>query len=115
MDGSHAAGLAYVPYDGYIAELHQGERVLTKEEAQAYIARSMPSTYDIPRDNRTQMIGDMLSNAVNAIGTVSAGAGARKKYVIELHMDVNGKEFYRDTIDDLRSVMKSNPEAVNDR
>lgn len=115
VDGSHAAGLAYVPYDGYIAELHQGERVLTKEEAQAYIARSMPSTYDIPRDNRTQMIGDMLSNAVNAIGTVSAGTGARSKYVIELHMDVNGKEFYRDTIDDLRSVMKSNPEAVNDR
>jgi TP901 family phage tail tape measure protein len=115
VDGSHAAGLAYVPYDGYIAELHQGERVLTKEEAQAYIARSIPSTYDIPRDNRTQMIGDMLSNAVNAIGTVSAGTGARSKYVIELHMDVNGKEFYRDTIDDLRSVMKSNPEAVNDR
>lgn len=115
VDGSHAVGLAYVPYDGYIAELHQGERVLTKEEAQAYIARSMPSTYDIPRDNRTQMIGDMLSNAVNAIGTVSAGTGARSKYVIELHMDVNGKEFYRDTIDDLRSVMKSNPEAVNDR
>lgn len=115
VDGSHAAGLAYVPYDGYIAELHQGERVLTAEEARAYIARSMPSTYDIPRDNRTQMIGDMLSNAVNAIGTVSAGTGAGSKYVIELHMDVNGKEFYRDTIDDLRSVMKSNPEAVNDR
>lgn len=34
--GSHANGLDYVPYDGYIAQLHQGERVLTKKEAQQY-------------------------------------------------------------------------------
>lgn len=32
VDGSHAGGLSYVPYDGYVAELHEGERVLTKEE-----------------------------------------------------------------------------------
>lgn len=31
-DGSHAAGLAYVPFDGYTAQLHKGERVLTAEE-----------------------------------------------------------------------------------
>lgn len=35
-DGSHRTGLAYVPFDGYIAELHQGERVLTAEEAKNY-------------------------------------------------------------------------------
>ncbi len=29
VDGSHATGLAYVPFDGYVAELHKGERVLT--------------------------------------------------------------------------------------
>lgn len=39
-DGSHRTGLAYVPFDGYIAELHQGERVLTAEEAKDY--RSEP-------------------------------------------------------------------------
>lgn len=32
LDGSHAAGLAYVPYNGYLAELHEGERILTAEE-----------------------------------------------------------------------------------
>lgn len=35
-DGSHANGLDYVPYDGYIAELHKGERVLTKQENKEY-------------------------------------------------------------------------------
>ena len=32
-NGSHANGLPYVPFDGYIAQLHQGEAVLTKQEA----------------------------------------------------------------------------------
>lgn len=34
--GSHAGGLSYVPYDGYIAQLHEGERVLTRNEAEDY-------------------------------------------------------------------------------
>lgn len=34
-DGSHAGGLNSVPYDGYIAKLHRGERVLTRGEANA--------------------------------------------------------------------------------
>lgn len=32
-DGQHSAGLGYVPYDGYMAELHRGEQVLTAAEA----------------------------------------------------------------------------------
>lgn len=36
ISGSHANGLDYVPYNGYIAELHQGERVLTKQENERY-------------------------------------------------------------------------------
>ena len=31
-DGSHANGLDYVPFDGYIAELHRGERVVPASE-----------------------------------------------------------------------------------
>lgn len=36
VDGSHAGGLDRVPFDGYIAELHEGERVLTEREALQY-------------------------------------------------------------------------------
>lgn len=32
LDGSHETGLNYVPFDGYLAELHQGEGILTAEE-----------------------------------------------------------------------------------
>ncbi len=43
VDGSHRTGLSFVPKDGYIAELHKGERVLTKEENQSLNAGSSSS------------------------------------------------------------------------
>lgn len=36
VNGSRAVGLPYVPFDGYIAELHKGERVLNASEAEEY-------------------------------------------------------------------------------
>ena len=36
INGSHAGGLSYVPFDGYIAKLHKGERVLTASQAKGY-------------------------------------------------------------------------------
>ncbi len=36
INGSHRNGLERVPFDGYIAELHAGERVLTDNEASDY-------------------------------------------------------------------------------
>lgn len=36
IDGSHASGINYVPFDGYTAQLHKGERVLTAEQARNY-------------------------------------------------------------------------------
>ena len=32
LNGSHATGLDYVPFNGYLAELHEGEGILTAEE-----------------------------------------------------------------------------------
>jgi hypothetical protein len=42
-DGSHAHGLPYVPHDGYIAMLHQGERVLTASQNKFYGQPGGPS------------------------------------------------------------------------
>lgn len=41
---SHAGGLSRVPYDGYGARLHKGERVLTKAENKAYSSGKGAST-----------------------------------------------------------------------
>ena len=48
VNGSHAGGLDYVPFDGYIAELHKGERVLTADEARGYNSRSNNSHDERP-------------------------------------------------------------------
>lgn len=40
VNGSHANGLDSVPFDGYIAELHKGERVLTASESKDYATRN---------------------------------------------------------------------------
>lgn len=43
-DGSHAGGLSYVPFDGYIAQLHKGERVITAEENRQLAMAGSPIT-----------------------------------------------------------------------
>lgn len=41
INGSHKSGLTNVPFDGYVAELHKNERVLTSDEASAYNQMSL--------------------------------------------------------------------------
>lgn len=108
VDGSHAGGLPYVPFDGYIAQLHQGERVLTKEEARAYILRSVPRSFDVPAANRQPDVGSMLTQAVNAI-TMNQGTVASGDLIVEVPVD--GEKFYRATIKDFRRVSRANPEV----
>lgn len=36
IDGTHANGLDYVPFDDYLAKLHEGESILTAEEAKVW-------------------------------------------------------------------------------
>lgn len=59
VNGSHAGGLSTVPYDGYVAELHKNEMVLTAREAKNYRMgqTSMVSNKSISRtDNSTTIV-----------------------------------------------------------
>lgn len=84
IDGSHAGGLDYVPFDNYRANLHKGEAVLTASEAtdwrsgliaaqkainftanfplNAIPTGSMSTAYNNTNSNRTINIGDIVIN-----------------------------------------------------
>ena len=36
LHGSHGGGLDYVPFDGYVSQLHRGEAVLTADQAKRW-------------------------------------------------------------------------------
>lgn len=66
IDGSHATGLDYVPFNGYRAELHRGEMVLTKEQATSY--RNGETSNIIQTDNSSlESKIDKLIAAVNNV------------------------------------------------
>lgn len=105
IDGSHAEGLYRVPYDGYVAELHRGERVLTSGEADAYNA--LERYGGTGRTMTAQDFRASLAQAVNAMAAMNRDM----KVTVVSTMNVNGKEFYRETIEDLRIVNRSTPEV----
>jgi phage-related minor tail protein len=67
--GSHANGLAYVPFDGYRAELHKGERVLTADENRSY---QMPDWSQYGRGGN-----EALASEVKALRTDLVAANQR--------------------------------------
>ena len=75
IDGSHQSGLSSVPYDGYIAELHAGERVQTAAQVAATDRMS------------SEMVG--LRNNLNELMLVVAKA-VTKTARIEDRWDKNG-------------------------
>ena len=87
VNGSHASGLAYVPYDNYRAVLHRGETVLNANDTMGFL------------DTIRSMVDAMLT----AVTTSRGG---------EFVLNINGKEFYRASLEDLRAVEKANPEVA---
>lgn len=73
--GSHAAGLNYVPYDGYQATLHRGETVLNAHDTQS-----------------------MVQDIAGAIKDALAGASGPSA-PIELTLNIDGRQFAQATYD----------------
>jgi len=75
LDGSHAGGVNSIPFDGYIAELHKGERVQTASEARR--SDYMMAEMSTMRGNLNELML-VVAKAVN------------KTARIESRWDVNG-------------------------
>lgn len=63
VDGSHRTGLDYVPYDGYIAELHEGERILTAEE-NGSLYDELLTTLNQRKESTSKNINSQSSNPI---------------------------------------------------
>ena len=110
VDGSHAGGLNYVPYDGYRAELHEGERIQSRAEADWWRSAQQP----LPGMPQGVTAAQMQAITAAAVNATNLNRG-REQIVIEAKWVVNGREFYADTIEDFRAVNRSNPEVTGDR
>lgn len=64
VDGSHASGLRYVPYDNYLANLHRGEIVLPRNEADEWRRGSSIDTSRL-ESIMQQVLGIMQQVAAN--------------------------------------------------
>lgn len=60
--GSHVNGLPFAPYDGYIAELHRGERVMTASENRNYTFNSNTYFGNVNLNNGMQV--EALSESI---------------------------------------------------
>lgn len=69
FDGSNKDGLDYVPFDGYISELHKGEAVLTATEAAAWRAgkASNDGTVPAPIQQTSSQSGITIVQNIQAI------------------------------------------------
>ena len=74
-DGKKASGLAYVPFDGYTAELHRGEEVVSLQDRQSISAQ--------------------ITNALSAIMDKPQQSGT-----INLSVNLNGKTIAQETYSD---------------
>ena len=96
-DGSHAAGLPVVPYDGYIAELHKGERVLNARQAAESLHSAMPAVQEVRSEGITDgQISKLAATIAEAIKSTQ-----NKQDPIELVVRLNSSVLAREMYDDL--------------
>lgn len=103
-DGSHASGLNYVPWDGYLAELHRGEMVLTKQQAEAYRNMELPTQ----RVNfSSSAIGLSSAGIINGISSAFQNGIGDQSITINLMMP-DGSKMASYILDPLAKYAKAN-------
>ena len=102
IDGSHAGGLNYVPFDGYLAQLHRGEMVLTA--AQAALLRTNQGAFDGSA---------AVSSLSNAISDLQNGLNVTKEIYLTLRSN-DGTTLGRWLVPFVREENSANPEVVSD-
>lgn len=109
IDGSNAGGLSYVPFDGYISELHRGEAVLTAQENRVWQQFKAGGYQQQPGVTAAELQA-MLVGTVNALNSQRGGT----EYVGTTVIQIDGQAFARATQPYFRAEDKSNPEVVSD-
>lgn len=89
--GSHAAGLSYVPFDGYLAQLHRGEMVLTALEAKAYRAEQFANYSMVPRIQQMSTVNNNQRTERNVTNNFRFGEVTVRK---ESDIDHLSRELY---------------------
>lgn len=107
VDGSHALGLGYVPFDGYLAELHKGEMVLTKEDAAAL--REFYQNAMTPAGYMADVVNNAAAGMVNGLSAMSMPSFPQ---TIVLTLE-NGAEIARWLLPYNRMAARANPEVVS--
>lgn len=72
LRGSHRAGLSYVPYDGYVAELHKGEQVVPAQAAQRMNGQVVIniSQMQVRNESDIDAIGKAIANELRLKGAI---------------------------------------------
>jgi len=101
VNGSHASGLHAVPWDGYIAELHKDERVLTASEAKSYTSNEngnavLAAQVKALQEEIAGMRADANHNAMALAGAVVTAAEDNAKTVVQGHKDAASKVAYKE-------------------
>lgn len=112
VNGTYAMGLDRVPWDGFVAELHKDETVLTASEAAVWRELQRRGGQTQQGALTAQEYRGGLAAAVNAINSGrDTGTGQELRITLVTR---DGRAMAEWLIDDIRRLNKSNPEVVSD-
>lgn len=112
VNGTYAMGLDRVPWDGFVAELHKDETVLTASEAAVWRELQRRGGQTQQGALTAQEYRGGLAAAVNAINSGrDTGTGQELRITLVTR---DGRAMAEWLIDDIRHLNKSNPEVVSD-